>query len=298
MQTIILTGATGFLGSHILKAILSKSNDKILLLKRSFSNIWRIKDEIKDSRVTYLDIDKQDLYKIDWNGIDTIIHCATEYGRSDSLCHKILKTNLIFPIHLIELAIKNNVKTFINTDTYFNKDNIAYNHLLGYSLSKKSLNLWLKHFSKQIQVINLILEHIYGEFDNADKFVEKLIQDIAINQVEKVALTHGEQKRDFVYIKDVVDTYMTAIKYGRNNHFRYREFEVGTGNSIPIKDFCNLIKKISKSNTYIDYGAINYREDELMNSKADTLELNSLLDSTKFISPKEGIERILRIYGK
>lgn len=297
-MSILLTGATGFLGSHILKAILSKSNDKVLLLKRSFSNIWRIKDEIKDSCVAYFDIDKQDLCKISWSGIDTIIHCATEYGRSDSLCYKILETNLIFPIHLIELAIRNNVKTFINTDTYFNKDNIAYNHLLGYSLSKKNLNLWLKHFSKQIQVINLILEHIYGEFDNADKFVEKLIQDIAIKQVKKVSLTYGEQKRDFVYVKDVVDTYMTAIKYGRNNHFRYREFEVGTGNAIPIKDFCNLIKKISKSHTLIDYGAINYREDELMNSKADTLELNSLLDSTKFISPKEGIGRILRIYRK
>lgn len=298
MKTIILTGATGFLGSAILKAILSESSDKVMLLKRSFSNIWRIKDEIKDSRVAYFDIDKQDLCKINFNGVDTIIHCATEYGRGDSLCHNILETNLIFPIHLIELAIKNNVKTFINTDTYFNKDNILYNHLFGYALSKRSLNLWLKHFSKQIQIINLVLEHVYGAFDNADKFVEKFIQDIAIKQVKKVALTYGEQKRDFVYIKDVVDTYMASIKYGRNNRFRYRSFEVGTGHSIAIKDFCNLIKKISKSNTYINYGAINYREYELMNSMADTLELNLLLDSSKFVNPKEGIESILGIYSK
>ena len=297
MKTIILTGVTGFLGSHILKAILNQTNYKVVLIKRTFSDIWRIKDEIKDSRIAVLDIDKNDLCNIDWNEIDTIIHCATDYGRADNMCNKVLEANLMFPIRLIEFAIKNNVKTFINTDSYFNKDNISYNHLANYSLSKKSLNIWLKHFSKQIQIINLLLEHIYGEFDNSNKFTEKLIQDIAIKQVKNIALTAGEQKRDFVYVKDVVEVYMAAINYGQNNRFRFRQFEVGTGSSYSIKYFCNLIKEISKSKTYINYGKIDYREDEIMNSRADTIELINLLDLSKFLTPMEGIEKIIRIYN-
>ena len=46
MKTILLTGATGFLGSHMLKALLNKTQYNIIVLKRSFSNVWRIKNEI------------------------------------------------------------------------------------------------------------------------------------------------------------------------------------------------------------------------------------------------------------
>ena len=82
----------------------------------------------------------------------------------------------MYPINLLEMAVKNNVGVFINTDSYFNKENLSYNYLLNYSLSKKSLNLWLKHFSKKIKIINMVLEHIYGEYDNDNKFIEKIIK--------------------------------------------------------------------------------------------------------------------------
>lgn len=296
MKTILLTGATGFLGSHILKAILSKTDDNIIILKRSFSDIWRIKTEIESKRVTYYDIDKTSLSSINWENIDTIIHCATEYGRNKNSCLKVLETNLMLPIELIENAIEHGVATFINTDFYFNKENLSYSYLRNYSLSKKSLNLWLKQFSKNIKIINLVLEHIYGEYDNSNKFIEKVIQKVAIEQVNNINLTSGDQKRDFIYVEDVADTYIAAINFGRNNLFRYRQFSVGTGISYSLKDFCNLVKSLSKSKTNLDYGKIPYREDEIMNSVADTMELNSLLDTSKFYTIKEGISKILQIY--
>ena len=150
MKTILLTGATGFLGSHMLKALLNKTQYNIIVLKRSFSNVWRIKNEILSPRVKTYDIDLIPIEKIDFSNIQVIIHCATEYGRKKDSCLQVLATNLMYPINLLEMAVKNNVGVFINTDSYFNKENLSYNYLLNYSLSKKSLNLWLKHFSKKI----------------------------------------------------------------------------------------------------------------------------------------------------
>lgn len=144
MKTILLTGATGFLGSHLLKYFLSKrGNYNFIVLKRSFSNTERIKDVFNSNSVKFYDIDKIDLNAVfEKNKPEIIIHCATKYGRrteQDNSVYAVLETNLMFPIKLLELSIKYNTQIFINTDSYFNKDNLRYSNLLNYSLSKKSI---------------------------------------------------------------------------------------------------------------------------------------------------------------
>lgn len=294
-NTVLLTGATGFLGSHLLKGLINSKEYKIIILKRSFSDTWRIKDIINKDVIVY-DIDNYPIEKIfEQNKIDIIVHTATEYGRTDNSCSSVLETNLMFPIKLAETAINYNVKCFINTDSYFNKENMAYSFLLNYSLSKKSLLMWLKYFSNRIQVVNLILEHIYGEFDSNHKFVENMIQKIAIQKVNKVDLTYGSQKRDFIYISDVVDAYLKVIKYSIENEFRYKIFDIGTGESTSIRNLTERIKTFSNSNTLLNFGAIPYRDDEIMCSLADIIEMKNL-EWTPKISIDEGIKRIIQVY--
>ena len=183
---------------------------------------------------------------------------------------------MIFPVSLLELACDNNVQLFINTDSYFNKNNLSYLYLENYSLSKKTLNLWLKNFSKKIKVINLVLEHIYGNGDSNKKFVTTMIDKIALEQVDSIDITYGDQKRDFIFIDDVCNAYLKALEYGLNTNFHYKSFEVGTGIPVKINDFVSKIKKLSNSNTKINFGAIPYRDDEIMISVADNLDLINL----------------------
>lgn len=296
MNTILLTGATGFLGSHLLSVLLKKQYN-IIILKRSFSNTERINKHLDSPYIKSYDIDNTNIENIFIeNKIDIIIHCATEYGRRCDSSYNVLQTNLMLPIKLLENAVKYDVSTFINTDSYFNKENLSYSFLLNYSLSKKSLNLWLKYFSKKIKVINLILEHIYGEYDNPNKFIENMIQQIAIKNVSQVNLTPGEQKRDFIYVKDACDAYIATIEYANKNNFRYREFDIGTGIKTSLKDFVQSIKEISNSQTVLNFGGVNYREDEIMCSVADITELSTLLDVQKFKKPIDGIKEILSCY--
>ena len=293
-----MTGATGFLGSHVLKELLNSTEDNVIVLKRTSSNVWRIKDEIKSERIKVYDTDKGGISRINFTDIDTIVHCAIEYGRTSDSCLDVLKSNLMFPIQLLEIAAQNNIRTFINTDSYFNKDNLFYSYLYNYSLSKKSLVLWLKFFSRRVNIINMMLEHIYGEYDNSDKFVESMIQRIAVNPVESIDLTLGEQKRDFVYVKDVAKLYVEAISFSRKNrNLGYKQFDIGTGKSSSIRDFCRAIQVMSNSPTELNFGRIPYRDDEIMDSYANVKGLDLLIKNYKFYSIEEGIKSIMKIYG-
>ena len=293
---ILLTGATGFLGSRLLAELLAKGYE-VVAVKRSFSNTSKIQNILEHDKLHLFDIDLADPQVLfEKYSIDTIIHTATEYGRGETPIFKILEANLILPLRLAELGIDNGVRCFINTDSYFNKGNSAYSNLLNYSLSKKSLLTWLNQLSHKLKVINVVLEHIYGPYDSDLKFVESLIQQIAIQKVPSVSLTHGHQKRDFVYLDDVVSAYSTLVEYGRSHEFLFKTFEVGTGHSVQVRDLAETIKNLSGSSTILGFGDISYRGDEIMDSKADISQLQELGWKAK-ADLQWGISEIFRIYG-
>ena len=292
---ILLTGATGFLGSRILSALLKNGNE-VVVVKRSFSNTDKIGEFLSDEKLHTFDIDLSEPRKLfEKYPIETIIHTATEYGRGTTPVIKTLEANLMLPIRLAELGISYGVKCFINTDSFFNKENKSYSGLPSYSLSKKNLLTWLTNLSKELKIINVILEHVYGPHDDRSKFVEYAIQEIAVKKIAKIALTHGHQKRDFIYVDDVAEAYIKLIEYGRKENFLFKNFEVGSGESHSIRDFIETIKLLSGSSTELCFGAIEYRSDEIMKSTADIGELKKLNWSPTFML-QDGVRNILKAY--
>src|SRR5437016_1272391 len=101
-KTILLTGATGFLGSNLAKKLIHR-NYKVIATKRSFSNTFRLTNCL--DTISFYDIDKVNpeiIFKE--NKIDTIIHCATSYGRKQENSIDIANANLILPLNLLMLA--------------------------------------------------------------------------------------------------------------------------------------------------------------------------------------------------
>jgi len=267
--TILLTGGTGFLGSNLLKKLISL-NYKLILLKRSFSNTWRISGFI-DKVITY-DIDREinleNIFRE--HKIDMVIHCATSYGRKEMEPLTIIAANLILPLELLQLALKNNVKCFINSDTLLDK---RVNH---YSLSKSQFKDWLQIYSDRMACVNIALEHFYGPYDDGSKFVTYIIKSLLEN-AENIDLTIGEQKRDFIYIDDVIDAFEKVINLGLNVKKGFYQYEIGTNRTVKIRDFVILVKRISKnSKTHLNFGALPYRPNEIMDSHADTIAIKNL----------------------
>lgn len=293
---IVLTGATGFLGSNLLGKLLADGYE-VAAIVRTNSNLARIEKWTGHGNIKLYNIEKINPRSIfEGNKVDVIVHTATEYGRGGSAISKILEPNLILPIRLIELGIEHKTACFINTDSYFNKVGSSYSNLLNYSLSKKSLLVWLRQLSNQIRVVNVTLEHMYGPWDSRSKFVENLIQEIAVERISRVHLTHGHQKRDFVYVDEVAEAFIKLIEYGCTHEFTFKNFEVGTGESIQVRDFAQTIKDLSHSPSVLGFGDIEYRSDEIMDSKADISALVEL-GWVPTIGIREGLSRILHIYG-
>ncbi|MBE0472541.1 MAG: NAD-dependent epimerase/dehydratase family protein [Methyloprofundus sp.] len=163
-------------------------------------------------------------------------------------------------------------------------------------MSKKQFVEWLTQQADRIQVVNLKLEHMYGPKDDTTKFVPWVISQLKQN-VPEIKLTKGEQKRDFIYIDDVVSAYLTVLEKAPGLA-KFNEFDVGSGELVTVRSFLEQLKKSYQVNfgeveTKLAFGAIPYREGEMM-----TVEVNNqgLIDLgwTPDASLTQGLEKILK----
>lgn len=292
-KTVLLTGVTGFLGSHLLSALLEEGY-KVVVLKRSTSSILRINHLMDD--ITLYDIDKYELDDIFAHEcIEAVIHVATSYSREERNELDIVDTNIVLGINLLKSVAKHGVRIFINTDTFFNIDNLLASHMKAYTLSKKQFIEWLKYFSfSGVSVINMKIHHVYGPGDNSDKFIPWL-QTSLINNSGPVNLTRGIQLRDFIYIDDVVSAFILALKTVDIKE-RFKEYNVCTGIKTSVRDFSlELHSQITDKygvDTELVFGATPTSSDEILDVNNDCSSLVSI-GWTHLSSIKQGIKRML-----
>ena len=255
------------MGSSILKKIAADNDVSIVV--RNVSDYHRIAGQIDLVSIYNIDeISIEDI--ITQSAPDIIIHCATDYGRKQVSPLQVIEANLILPLKLLHYAASNAVSVFINTDTFLDK---RINH---YSLSKRQFLEWFETFSDKMVCVNMILEHFYGPYDDKTKFVSFVINELLTGK-KNIDLTLGEQRRNFIHIDDVVGAFDTVLKHDFGTVKGFYEFFVGSDNSISIKDFVTLLKQYTKNEvTYLNFGAIAYRPNEVMESEIDTSKLKNL----------------------
>ncbi len=288
-MNILLTGATGFLGSHLLPALI-KRGYKVIIFKRSFSDLWRIKSYF--SQIKRYDVDKVDIEKVfQDNRIDIIIHLATDYGRKNyNNIIEMLEPNIKLPSQLLSLGVKYGVKAFINTDT---STDCRYTL---YSAMKKAFIQIAKFFTAnyEIKFVNVISEYMYGERDDNTKFVSFLMESVLKDK--EIKATGGEQKRDFIYVKDVASAYLAVLDNIVNFNDNYIEFNIGTGHSVSLKDFVKIVEKVGGGRANVQWGAVPFRKNEIFDSRADVSIAQKLLNWQPKTSLEEGLRNTINWY--
>ena len=288
-RTILLTGANGYLGSQLLESLVIHDDYDVVILKRSTSDTTLINHLL--SKLSVYDIDSISFDRIfTLEKVDIIINTVCSYGKSNENAIEIINSNLIFGIQLLEAALINNVRTFINADSMLPR-NLNY-----YSLSKAQFSDWLYHFSEKIQVVNVKIELMYGPKDSKNKFVPWLINEM-VNKDQDILLTSGMQMRDFIFITDVVAAFNTILK-NISDFPKWSQFEVGSNELTEIREFVlylaqELEKRYKKDIvSRLKFGEIEYRKGEVMVPTIDNTELINLGWRSK-VSIKDGILQIL-----
>ena len=247
---ILLTGATGFLGSHILDKLV-KNGYNVAILKRSWSDTWRINHLLSQIKVFNLDLTS--LEEI-FQSIrpEYIVHLATLYSKFDSDVDldSMHKANVLFPVELLEVGIKYGLKGFINTGTFFeydcsqqpvNEDSPISSFNL-YAQTKLDFELILKSYAGQININTFRLFSPYGERDN-NKLIPMLIQKALSKQ--EIQLSDGMQKLDFIYAVDVANAYMKALKvmFLKEELGSYNIYNLGSGIPTSVREVVSVIEQ-------------------------------------------------------
>lgn len=269
-KKILLTGITGFLGSHLAKALLREGHE-VVALKRKSSSLHRIQSIAPN--IIFYDIDELNFDELfsKCGKIDAIIHTATSYGRNNESVSDIFAANTEFPLRLLDAGNRAGVDIFLNTDTILDK------YLNLYALSKNQLLQWGRFFSLhgKIRFGNIRLEHFYGPDDDPTKFTAYVVNS-CLENVPELKLTKGEQKRDFIHVDDVVSAYLILLEKMDSFSSSFFEFDVGSGHSVSIKEFVETVHHLTKSRTNLAFGSLPYREGEVMHSEADISGLIAL----------------------
>ncbi len=290
-MNVLITGATGFLGSHILRELVKGQPSEVTALVRNHAHCERIAD-LQD-KITCVNAGQTDFAQlIESRQIDTIIHCATNYGRSAASRPDIVDANLVLPLRLLDAAARvPHGVSFINTDTMLDKNVSAY------SMSKKQFRDWLQAYADTGVCINVALEHFFGPGDDPTKFTTSVVRALLRNDA-RIELTEGYQMRDFVYIDDVVSAFLCIARFARDSAGGFYEFEIGRGEPITIRNFVALCRNICQnSTTELAFGALPYRSNEVMHVEANTTKIRELGWVPRF-DVEQGLRRMVEREGK
>ena len=294
MKKIILTGSTGFLG----RALTSRLN------REGFQTVGLIyANSDKGARETFA---KENVYftrladlgaLVNWETVDAVVHLATNYGRSGSEALEMCNVDL--PTELLNLSQQFDIPNFINADTFFSDLPVSYTHLREYRESK----LRFREFARssagfhKTKVVNLRIFHMYGPNDAQGKFVQEMLELISSN-VASIDLTNGVQKRDFVYIDDVVEAFLCVLTRSEKISTGFTGFDVCTHRVVSIKSFLLAIKERWGTATKLNFGALPCRQGEVhlegvMSDNSGLVELGWLPKFTYLA----GIDRMFNELG-
>lgn len=269
-QTIAITGATGFVGAHLMEGLLAAGHTVVPLHRRSSTEGLRCHDRLFWTAVE----DAAACFR--QRRPDAVIHVATCYGVGVSLA-EMVASNVLMPLRLLELAAAQGCPLFITTDSFFSKPEFNYSHMRSYIQSKNEFMRWAviaAEGTPAIKVVNIRLEHVYGPGDGTQKFIPQVLTKLMAN--DALELSTGEQLRDFVYVDDVVEAYLTILRFGENLPTGPTEIQVGTGTMHSVRTLVELARSLCRSTSKLDFGAQPYRNQEIMCSSADTAALKAL----------------------
>jgi nucleoside-diphosphate-sugar epimerase len=269
MKKIVITGATGFVGSNLTKFLLDKKEFEIHLILRKKSNLSNI-DSFKDSIEIYnYEGQLKNLIEFFKNVKPEIVfHLASNFiaEHESNQIDSLIDSNVTFGLHLLEAMRVSGVKKMINTGTswqhYNNED---YNPVCLYAATKQAFESLIAYYveAESFKVITLKLFETYGENDKRPKLIN-LLNKFADDQIE-LNMSPGEQVLNLVHINDVCEAFYTSSKNIEHDDFcDTKSYAIGSEKTYQLKEVIQLFEEVTGKTIKVIWGGRPYRNREVM----------------------------------
>lgn len=263
-MNILLTGATGFVGRHLIP-VLQREGHKLICVVRDEKKAIQI---LGKDNITY--IISEHLSEVKNHNPECVIHLASHLSSKDDIdtLKTWVDTNILFGALLLDcLKQCDALKLFMNFGTFaqYRLGPTDINDAYLYSATKTAFEQLLKYYSDSgyFKYINIIPYTIYGGVDSQKKVID-YIKD-SLDSQSPVKMSGGRQILDFIHVDDVV----SFINYVISHLTLFREhpsvdYHLGTGKGTSIRELATMIEKKYKKKCNIEWGALPYRERDIM----------------------------------
>ncbi len=304
MTKVLITGGTGFIGSHIAEALLEADYEVKVVdnLSNSYiENLNNVKDKIEfvNGDITNLDFLNRELKDVDY----VLHHAALKYIL-ESIENPIEyhNVNINGTYNTLEASRKNNVKGFLfagSSVVYGDnpilplKENFVPIPQSTYAVTKLLGEYYCKLFRENYGLKTVILRYsnVFGPRQDIKSHyaaaVPKFISRI-LNNENPIIWGEGLKTRDFIYVKNIVDANLAVLKYKK---FNGDIINIGSGIPTSLNELVAIINKFLGKNIKPEY--ITPFEGDLKHNYLDISKANDLLGYTQLYDLNYGIKETI-----
>ena len=314
-KKVLVTGAAGFVGSHVADRLLARGDDVVIVdevndyydTRIKNSNLQMLLDKYGDKRVQ--------IYRGDICN-NTMMTAVFEHEKPEWVCHMAARagvrpsiqdpfiyihSNVEGTTRLMELSRKHNVKNFVfassssvyggSNSTLFDEGEVVDHPISPYAATKKACELlsYTYHHLYGLNVTALRFFTVYGPRGRPDmapfKFIDRVSRGATLQQ-----FGDGSSSRDYTYIDDIADGVIRAV----DRPYPYQVFNLGKGSGTKLSEFLGLVEKYVKKKPNIEL--LPDQPGDVPYTCANVTKAEKLLGYRSSVPFEDGIRRTVEWY--
>lgn len=264
----LVTGATGFVGSHLAHRLV-RDGTEVHVLVRNQCSTTAVADILDKVTVHQIGSDTDSVINaLESAKPDVVFHLAAMF-KAEHLPNDIqplIDSNITFTAQLLEAMKLTGAGALINTGTgwqhYHNAD---YDPVCLYAATKQAAEDIITFYCNAhgLRSITLKLFDTYGPSDPRVKLFYLL--SAAAKTGKPLDMSAGEQLIDLVHIDDVTAAYVIAAQRLLSGKvLRHERYAVSSGNPLPLKDLVQFYAEVTDQHIPVNWGVRQYRDREVM----------------------------------
>ncbi|THC43807.1 NAD(P)-dependent oxidoreductase [Massilia sp. Mn16-1_5] len=268
----LVTGASGFVGSHLARRLVEEGWEVHVLLRAgsSLAPLAPILDRLTLHRSSGATAELTEIVRA--AAPDAVFHLAAVFlaQHKPEEIENLIEANILFPTRLLEAMAANGVRLLVNTGTAWQHfENRAYDPVNLYAATKQAFETLLAYYVNALgfSVATLALFDTYGPDDPRPKLMSALWKAAASGQA--LSMSGGEQLLDMVYIDDVVEAYLATERFLRDAGPVQLHYGVSSGAPLRLKDLVAAFEAALGARVNVGWGERPYRPRETMQAWTD-----------------------------